>query len=97
MGGLLIGLAFLMAALAAASRAHAATAAPAPAAPGVDASVQKILRTGDPHKILAASQAAKESGNRQLADHLTIKAADANVMAPNAVLAAPLPDDMIRR
>jgi hypothetical protein len=90
MGGLLIGLAFLMAALAAASRAHAATAAPAPA-PGVDASVQKILRTGDPHKILAASQAAKESGNRHLADHLTIKAADANVMAPNAVFPSPFP------
>jgi hypothetical protein len=89
-GGVIFGIALLMAALAAAaSKAHAGTA-PAPA-PGVDASLEKIVRSGDPQKMLAASQAAKESGNRQLADQLTIKAADANVMAPNAVFPSPFP------
>lgn len=90
MGGLVIGIAFLMAALAAASRAHASSAAPAtPANP--DASVQKIVNSGDPKKMLAASHAAGKSGDRQLSDKLAIKAADASVMAPNAVFPSPFP------
>jgi len=88
MGGLLIGLAFLMAALAA-SRARASSGPSSPATP--DASIEKIVRSGDPHKMLAASQAAGKAGDRQLSDKLAIKAADANVMAPGAVFPSPFP------
>lgn len=88
MGGLLIGLAFLMAALAAASRAHASSPA-LPATPST--SIERIVSSGDPHKMLAASQAAGKAGDRQLSDKLAIKAADANVMAKNAVFPSPFP------
>lgn len=89
MGGLLIGFAFLMAALAAASRAHASSPA-SPSTP-TSASLEKIVRSGDPHKMLAASEAARQSGDRQLSDKLAVKAADANVMAPGAVFPSPFP------
>jgi hypothetical protein len=85
MGGLIIGLAFLMAALAA-SRARASEG-PASST----SSLEKIARSGDPSKMLAASQAASKAGNRQLSDQLAIKAADANVMAPNATFPSPFP------
>ena len=85
MGGLLIGLAFLMAALAA-SKARASSE-PAPAS----SSLEKITRSGDPSKMLAASQAARKAGNGQLSSQLAIKAADANVMAPGAIFPSPFP------
>jgi hypothetical protein len=88
-GGLLIGLAFLMAALAAASRAHASSAPASPATPS--ASIEKIVSSGDPHKMLAASEAAGKAGDRQLSDKLAIKAADAAVMAKNAMFPSPFP------
>lgn len=89
MGGLLIGLAFLMAALASASRARASSL---PATPGnPDAAVQKIVASGDPSKMLAASQAAGKAGDRQLSEKLAIKAADANIMRPGATFPSPFP------
>jgi hypothetical protein len=86
MGGLIIGLAFLMAALAS-RRASASSASASPAS----ASIEKIVRSGDPSKMLAASQAANKAGDRHLSDQLAIKAADANVMAPNATFPSPFP------
>lgn len=86
MTGLVLGLAFLMAALAS-RRASASSSTPAP----VSASLEKIVKSGDPSRIMAASHAAGQSGNRQLSDSLAIKAADANVMAPNAVFPSPFP------
>jgi len=89
MGGLLIGFAFLMAALAAASRAHASSAPASAAHPS--ASIEKIVSSGDPRKMLAASEAASKAGDRPLSDKLAIKAADANVMAKGAVFPSPFP------
>jgi len=86
MGGIIIGLAFLMAALAA-TKARASSSEPASASSSLD----KITRSGDPSKMLAAAQAASKAGNGQLATQLSVKAADANVMAPGAVFPSPFP------
>jgi hypothetical protein len=86
-GGLLIGLAFLMAALAASSRARASSSPGAP----VSTSVEKIMRSGNPHAMLAAADVAAKSGDRQLAAKLAVHSADTSVMAPNAVFPSPFP------
>lgn len=85
--GIVLGLAFLMAALA----SRSASAAPAGTSPELAHSVDKIVRTGDPSKMMAASQAAAQAGDHKLSDHLALRAADANVMSPHAMFPSPFP------
>jgi hypothetical protein len=90
MAGVILGVAFLMA-LAAATSRSAAAAQPAATHDGVDASVKKIVDSGDHAKMLAAANAAAASGNRQLSDSLTRKAADAAIMNPSTIMPSPFP------
>lgn len=89
MTGVILGLAFLVAALAASSsKARAATVSSAPA---VDASVSKIVESGDPHKMLAAAQVAHEAGNTSLAATLATHARNAAAAHPAMTYPSPFP------
>lgn len=90
MTGVILGLAFLVAALAAsAGKARAASAAPA--SPSVDSSVSKIVSSGDPHKMLAAAQVAHEAGDTNLATTLATHARNAAAAHPAMTYPSPFP------